>query len=115
MPHGVDELRHPVGDHAQVRAVPRQHRESGEAPDAHEKEVAGRDFSINWSQPASPTLAAMLLPRLIMPLVMAASGSARSALMSPAVIRGRPSEETISACLTPGVAVAKLSSSQPKS
>ena len=50
-----------------------------------------------------------------MPLVIAASGSARSGDIPPAVISGRPSAETISACVTPGVEAAKLSTTQAKS
>src|SRR3984957_1983424 len=73
------------------------------------------NLSITWSQPGSPTLLAMLLPRLMIPLVIAASGSARSGDMPPAAISGRPSADTIRACMTPGVDAAKLSTSQPKS
>src|SRR5487761_919443 len=60
------------------------------------------NLSITWSQPASPTLLAMLLPRLMIPLVIAASGSARSGDMPPAAMSGRPSAETMRAWVTPG-------------
>ena len=39
------------------------------------------NFSITCSQPGSPIWPAMLLPMLMIPLVIAASGSARSGAM----------------------------------